>query len=99
MVQLKQSTRISTGIEDGGHCFLGARSDTGWVPDAESMLVEREDRWILPFRGLLVSQIRVDFALGLNLDEKAAVRIGGVARLGWVRAAVRPEVIELRPEH
>ncbi|WP_155373308.1 DUF6188 family protein [Catellatospora vulcania] len=61
-------------------------------------LAEHEDRWILPFRGLRVTQILVDFAFGLRLDDVGEVRIGGKATLGWVAAGVRPETITLDPE-
>ncbi|WP_144118398.1 DUF6188 family protein [Catellatospora sichuanensis] len=61
-------------------------------------LVEHEDRWILPFRGLRVTQILVDYAFGLRLDDVGEVRIAGKATLGWVDAGVRPETITLDPE-
>ena len=58
-------------------------------------LIEYDDRWLLPFRGLTVISIQVDSALTLNLTNEAAVQIGGVATLGWVNAGVRPERVEL----
>ncbi|MFY1687039.1 DUF6188 family protein [Plantactinospora sp. WMMB782] len=60
---------------------------------------ERDDRWILPFRGLAVTRIRVDSAFVLDLAEVAEVRISNVARLGWVNVADRPDEVRLDPEH
>ncbi len=62
-------------------------------------LVERDDRWVLPFRGLLVTQVQVDHAFGLVLDDKGAVRVEGAATLGWVSVGAKPETVELRPEN
>jgi hypothetical protein len=59
-------------------------------------LTERYDRWILPFRGLTVTQIQVDFAFGLSFDDVGAVRISSMAILKWVR--VDGEAVELDPE-
>ncbi|MGC5309374.1 DUF6188 family protein [Micromonospora zamorensis] len=53
---------------------------------------------MLPFRGLTVTQVRVDFAFGLHFGDQAAVRISNAATLGWVNAGVRPETVELYPE-
>lgn len=61
-------------------------------------MTEHDDRWILPFRNLLVTQVQVDFAFGLNLEDKGAVRISNTATLGWVNAGVRPEKVTLDPE-
>ncbi|MEV6849556.1 DUF6188 family protein [Actinoplanes sp. NPDC051411] len=60
-------------------------------------LTEHDDRWILPFRGLTVSQIQVDFAFGLVFDDLCAVRISNTATLGWVNVAEKPEKIVLDP--
>ncbi|MDG4788965.1 DUF6188 family protein [Micromonospora sp. WMMD1102] len=60
---------------------------------------EHDDRWILPFRGLVVTRIRVGSAFGLDLGEVAGVRISNVARLGWVNLADRPDEVRLDPEH
>jgi len=68
------------------------------VTDQPPALTEHEDRWILPFRGLTVTQIQVDLAFGLNLDDRGAVRISSTATLGWVDVATRPDKIELHPE-
>jgi hypothetical protein len=68
------------------------------VDEALRSLTEHDDRWILPFRGLLVTQVQVDFAFGLNLDDKGAVRISSPATLGWAAAGVRPEKVVLDPE-
>ncbi len=62
-------------------------------------LTEHDDRWILPFRGLAVSQIQVDFAFGLVFDDVCAVRISNTASLGWINVAEKkPEKIALDPE-
>lgn len=68
------------------------------MANAELILAERDDRWILPFRGLLVTQIQVDFAFGLNFDGRGAVRISGAATLGWAARGSRPETVLLNPE-
>nr|WP_285752108.1 DUF6188 family protein [Lentzea sp. NBRC 105346] len=52
----------------------------------------------MPFRGLTVTQVQVDFAFGLNLDDKGAVRISSPATLGWVGAGANPEKVEMIPE-
>ena len=61
-------------------------------------LTEHDDRWILPFRGLTVSQIQVDFAFGLVFDDVCAIRISNTAILGWINVAEKPEKIALDPE-
>ncbi|WP_203690817.1 DUF6188 family protein [Catellatospora coxensis] len=61
-------------------------------------LEEHDDRWILPFRGLRVTQILVDHAFSLRLDDAGQVRIEGKATLGWAAAGVRPETITLDPQ-
>jgi hypothetical protein len=68
------------------------------VTDQAPVLTEHEDRWILPFRGLTVTQVPVDFAFGLNLDDRGAVRLSSTAILGWVDVVARPDKIELHPE-
>jgi hypothetical protein len=61
-------------------------------------LTEHDDRWILPFRGLTVTQVQVDFAFGLVLNELCAVKISNTATLGWVNVADKPEIVALDPE-
>jgi Family of unknown function (DUF6188) len=68
------------------------------VDDGQQSLTELDDRWILPFRGLLVTQVQVDGAFGLNLDDQGAVRISNTATLGWAAAGARPEKVVLDPE-
>jgi Family of unknown function (DUF6188) len=68
------------------------------VTDPPSALTEHDDRWILPFRGLTVTQIQVDFRFGLNLEGVAEVHINSTATLGWVNRAARPDELELDPE-
>ena len=60
-------------------------------------LSEHDDRWILPFRGLGVTQVRVDFAFGLILGGGGTVTIISAATLGWARVAARPEKVALEP--
>ena len=66
--------------------------------EPEPTLVERDDRWILPFRGTAVTQVQVDAAFGLILDDVGAVRINGTATLGWADAGSRRETVTLDPE-
>jgi Family of unknown function (DUF6188) len=68
------------------------------VDDGQRSLTELDDRWILPFRGLLVTQVQVDFAFGLNFDDQGAVRISNEVTLGWAAAGARPEKVILDPE-
>jgi hypothetical protein len=94
------------GRERGGHGLAIGNPvqpaprgrQTGRVTDAPPALTEQEDRWILPFRGLSVTQIQVDFAFGLNFDDVGAVRISNAATLGWVQAADKPDEARLEPE-
>lgn len=60
-------------------------------------LTELDDRWLLPFRGLTVTQVLVDSALGLNLADQGMLRIDGTAALGWSDRGTRPETVELHP--
>lgn len=76
----------------------GAGRQTGVMIEGVPVLVEHDDRWILPFRGLTVTQIQIDFAFGLNLDGQGAVRISHTATLGWVNIAERPDRVALEPE-
>jgi hypothetical protein len=69
------------------------------MSDVLPSLVERDDRWILPFRGLMVTQVQVDYAFGLVLDDKGAVRVSNTATLGWVNVGAKPEIHELNPEN
>jgi hypothetical protein len=61
-------------------------------------LAELSDRWLLPYRGLNISQLAVDYALTFWLEGQASVVIGGDATL-----ADRPgrapgaRTVELRP--
>ncbi|WP_203694382.1 DUF6188 family protein [Catellatospora coxensis] len=66
--------------------------------DRVPALTEHDDRWVLPFRGLTVTQIQIDFAFGLNLDDQGAVRISNTATLGWVNIAAHPDKVVLEPE-
>jgi len=61
-------------------------------------LTELDDRWILPFRGLTVTQVVVDFEFGLVLGGEARVSIAGTANLGWAARGVKPDTVELHPE-
>ena len=61
-------------------------------------LVEHRDRWVLPFRGLTVTQVQVDFSFGLSFDDQGAVQISNAATLGWVNVGLRPETLQLHPE-
>jgi hypothetical protein len=67
------------------------------VNDGQQTLTELDDRWILPFRGLVVTQIQVDFAFGLTLENRGAVRIESTAVLSWAAAGANPEKIVLEP--
>jgi hypothetical protein len=71
---------------------------TDSVIDAPRVLTEHEDRWIMPFRGLVVTQVQVDGAFGLNLNDVGAVRISNTAMLGWVRVAAKPDESRFEPE-
>lgn len=68
------------------------------MTDALPTLTEHDDRWVLPFRGLLVTQVQVDFAFGLDLDGKAAIRIANTVTLGWAEAGTRRDIVTLDPE-
>ena len=61
-------------------------------------LTELDDRWLLPFRGLTVTQVVVDFEYGLVLGGNARVSIASTATLGWTARGVKPETVELHPE-
>jgi hypothetical protein len=66
---------------------IGARWQADAVPElAPRVLTEQDDRWVLPFNGLTVTQIQVDFAFGLTFDDVGTVRIGSRATLVWDRA-------------
>ncbi len=67
------------------------------MSDVRPSLVERDDRWILPFRGLTVTQVEADSAFGLVLDDEGAVRISSTATLGWVNVMAKPETHEISP--
>ena len=61
-------------------------------------LAELHDRWLLPYRGMKISQITVDYALTFSLEGQAAIVIESDATL-----AERPgrapgiQTVELRP--
>lgn len=59
------------------------------------MLVEEDDRWVLPFRGSVVSEVRTGGAIELCLGDLGAVRIGGTAVLGWINVGDRPDRAQL----
>ena len=44
-------------------------------------LAELPDRWVLPYRGMKISQIRVDYALTFSLEGQAWIAIEGEAML------------------
>ncbi|MEU8004496.1 DUF6188 family protein [Catellatospora sp. NPDC049111] len=66
--------------------------------DESRVLTEQADRWILPFRGLTVIQVQVDFAFGLTFNDQSTARISSTATLGWVNIAAHPDEVELEPE-
>ncbi len=61
-------------------------------------LTELDDRWLLPFRGLTVARVVVDFEFGLFLGGDSMVSIAGAATLGWAARGARPDTVELHPE-
>ena len=63
-----------------------------------TILTEHDDRWLLPFRGLVVTRITVDFAFGLTFGGVGAVQISHTATLGRVNVAASPDRIEMNPE-
>ena len=60
-------------------------------------LTELDDRWLLPFRGLAVTRVVVDFQFGLVLDAGCTVSIGGLGTLSWTSEGRTPGTAELRP--
>jgi uncharacterized protein DUF6188 len=62
-------------------------------------LAEFPDRWVLPYRGLKISQIRVDYALTFLLDDQATIVIESDATLAD-RPGRAPEArtVELHPD-
>jgi len=87
-----------TGWTSKGSLENGRFEQTEGVTAAPRPLTELHDRWLLPFRGLTVTQVQVDFAFGLNFDDKGAVRISNAATLSWVDRGQRPERVTLDPE-
>lgn len=61
-------------------------------------LTDLEDRWLLPFRGLTVTQVVVDFEFGLILGGDARLSIATTAELGWAARGERSDSVELHPE-
>lgn len=63
-------------------------------------LVELDDRWLLPYRGLTVTRICVDYALTLSLGADAQISIESTAILskGPATAPLAPP-ITLEPQH
>ncbi|GAB3436372.1 hypothetical protein GCM10027436_15250 [Actinophytocola sediminis] len=61
-------------------------------------MTERDDRWVLPFRGRAVTQVRVDFAFELIIDDIGAIRISSPATLGWINTADQPDKMMMHPE-
>jgi hypothetical protein len=61
-------------------------------------LTELEDRWLLPFSGLAVTQVVVDFEFGLVLGSEARVSIATSAELRWAAQGVVQDAVELHPE-
>ncbi|MGP4094288.1 DUF6188 family protein [Nonomuraea sp. KM90] len=57
--------------------------------DRPGDLVELEDRWLLPYRGMQVIQIRVSYQLTLLLDSGAQVDVETEAELSTLRAPDR----------
>src|SRR5215472_3950406 len=53
--------------------YMSAQQDGG--------LTEIPDRWVLPYRGLKISQVRVDYALTFLLEGQASIVIEGDATL------------------
>lgn len=65
----------------------------------EGGLAEFPDRWVLPYRGLTISQITVDYQLTFLLDGKATITVENDAMLAD-RPGRAPEArtLELHPE-
>ncbi|MEU4404140.1 DUF6188 family protein [Streptosporangium sp. NPDC023963] len=62
-------------------------------------LAELEDRWLLPYRGIQVVQVRVSYQLTLLLDGDAAVNIETTATLtNGSLSAPDAEPVQLAPE-
>jgi hypothetical protein len=64
----------------------------------EGGLAELPDRWVLPYRGLKISQITVDYALTFSLEGQATIVIESDATLAD-RPGRAPEArtVELHP--
>jgi hypothetical protein len=48
---------------------------------------------------LTVAQVAVDFKFGLVLGDEARVSIASTAKLGWAARGLKPDTVELHPEH
>lgn len=60
-------------------------------------LTELDDRWLLPFRGLTVTQVVMHLRFGLVLDGRWDVSIASTATLGWAARGVKPDTVMLHP--
>jgi hypothetical protein len=60
-------------------------------------LIELDDRWLLPYRGLTVTRICVDYALTLCLGADVQVAIESTALVSKSHATAPP--ITLEPQH
>jgi hypothetical protein len=81
----------AVGVEDAGPGGQTVQVGVA-VPGG---LTELADRWVLPFGGLTVTQVVVDFEFTLVLGEDCRVSI---ATLGRAAGNMKPEITELRPE-
>ena len=61
-------------------------------------LTELDDRWLLPFRGLTVTQVVVDFEFTLVLGGESRVSVATTATLGWAARGVKPQTAQLHRE-